>query len=309
MSHNSVESISIIIPSHNRYSKLNALLKSIEENSVDQLKEIIIIDDSDSISDITPCQNLKIIHVKISFRIFISQAKNIGAKLATSDYLFYIDDDNIVGENTFLPVMEVFSSQDNVGAVMPSVMYFLEPELVWVYATPFKKGKWGHELIGRNHPRNIELENKLYDVDALPNSCMIAKKALMQVNYFNSDLQINSSGDLALKLKSAGFRVLATSYAKIYHDVPLPGKFGYWSVHGRNDPNRVKLEVTNWFTYMREVHSNDSFFIWKALFHSLRFILPNLLTYLMLGGQNRKKLMENLLLGVLVSVRQPKFKK
>ena len=309
MSHNSVDRFSIIIPSHNRYSKLNALLKSIEENSVDQIKEIIIIDDSEPLGDIAPCHNIKTIHVKISFRIFISQAKNIGAMLATSDYLFYIDDDNIVGKNTFLPVIEVFSSQDNVAAVMPSAMYFLEPELVWVYATPFKKGKWGHELIGRNQPRNLELENKLFEVDALPNSCMIAKKALIQVNYFSSDLQINSSGDLALKLKSAGFRVLATSYAKIYHDVPLPGKFGYWSVHGRNDPSRVKLEIENWFTYMREVHSNGSFFILRALFHSLKFILPNLLTYTLLGGQNRKKLMENLLLGLLVSIRQPKFKK
>ncbi|MGC8515563.1 MAG: glycosyltransferase family 2 protein, partial [Thermoplasmata archaeon] len=140
-------------------------------------------------------------------------------------------------------------------------------------------------------------------------SCMIAKKALMQVNGFSSDLQINSSGDLTLKLKSAGFRVLATSYAKIYHDVPLPGKFGYWSVHGRDDPKRVKLEITNWFTYMGKVHLDGSFFIWRALFHSLKFILPNLLTYIMLGGQNRKKLIENLLLGLLVSVRQPKFKK
>jgi GT2 family glycosyltransferase len=309
MTHNKVESFSIIIPTHNRYLKLIALLKSIEENRIDQIKEIIIIDDSDTIGEISPCQNIKIIHVKISFRIFISMAKNIGAMLATSDFLFYIDDDNIVGDNTFLPVMDVFSSQDKVGAVMPSTMYFLEPELVWVYATPFKKGKWGHELIGRNKTRNIELENRLYDVDALPNSFMISKKALMQVNGFSSDLQINSSGDLTLKLKLAGFRVLATSYAKIYHDVPLPGKFGYWSVHGRNDPKRVKLEISNWFTYMGEVHLESSFFIWKALFHSLGFILPNLLTYILLGGNNRKKLIENLLLGLLVSIRQPKFKK
>ncbi|MCL4451964.1 MAG: glycosyltransferase [Candidatus Thermoplasmatota archaeon] len=309
MSHNSVESFSIIIPTHNRYSKLNALLKSIDENRVDQLREIIIIDDSDSINEICPPQDIRTIHVKISFRIFISLAKNIGALLAASDYLFYIDDDNIVGENTFLPVMEAFSSLDNVGAVMPSIMYFSVPELVWVYATPFKKGKWGHELIGRNRLRNIELEDRLYDVDALPDSSMISKKALMQVNGFSSDLQINSSGDLTLKLKSAGFRVLATSYAKIYHDVPLPGKFGYWSVHGRSDPNRVNLEITNWFAYMRKVHFDERFFIWKALFHSLKFILPNLLTYIMLGAQNRKKLIENLSLGLLDSLRQPKFKK
>ena len=304
-----VESFSIIIPTHNRYSKLNTLLKSIEEHRVDKLKEIIIIDDSEVHSSIKPIERIRIIHVKISFRIFISRAKNIGARLASSDYLFFIDDDNVVGAETFQPVIDAFSSLDDVAAVMPSVMYLANPELVWVYATPFKKGKWEHDLIGRNNLRNIELENRLYDVDALPNSSMIERKALLSVNGFSTDLKVNSSGNLALKLKSAGFRVIATSYAKIYHDVPLPGKFGYWSVHARNDPDRVKLEISNWFSYMREVHSNEVFFVWKALLHSMKFILPNLLTYILLGEKNRKKLIENLAIGLFESVRKSEFKK
>ena len=309
MNHNMVESFSIIIPTHNRHSKLNTLLKSIEEHRVDKLKEIIIIDDSEVHSSIKPIERIRIIHVKISFRIFISHAKNIGARLASSDYLFFIDDDNVVGAETFQPVIDAFSSQDDVAAVMPSAMYLANPELVWVYATPFKKGKWEHDLIGRNNMRNVELENRLYDVDALPNSSMIERKALLSVNGFSTDLKVNSSGDLALKLKSAGFRVIATSYAKIYHDVTLPGKFGYWSVHARNDPERVKLEISNWFSYMREVHSNEMFFVWKALLHSMKFILPNLLTYILLGEKNRKKLIENLAIGLFESVRKSEFKK
>ena len=309
MNHNMIESFSIIIPTHNRCSKLNALLKSIEEHKVIQLKEIIIIDDSGVHCSIETTGKIRIIHVKISFRVFISHAKNIGAKLASSDYLFFIDDDNIVGEETFQPVIDAFSSQNNVGAVMPSAMYLANPELVWVYATPFKKGKWEHDLIGRNNLRNVQLENRLYDVDALPNSFLIERKALLSVNGFSADLKVNSSGDLALKLKKAGFRVIATSYAKIYHDVPLPGKFGYWSVHSRSDPERVKLEISNWFSYMHEVHSNEMFFVWKAILHSMKFILPNLLTYILLGGKNRKKLIENLTLGLFDSVRKPEFKK
>ena len=136
---------------------------------------------------------------------------------------------------------------------------------------------------------------------------MISKQALLEVNGFSTRLKINSSGDLVLKLKSAGFKVIATSYAKIYHDVPLPGKFGYWSVHGRDDPERVRQEISNWFMYMRDVHSGESFFISRAIFHSLRFILPNLLTYILLGGEKRKKLIFNLSLGFIDSFRQLKL--
>ena len=145
-------------------------------------------------------------------------------------------------------------------------------------------------------------------MDALPNSSLISKKALLGVNGFSSHLKINSSGDLVLKLKSAGFKVLATSYARIYHDVPLPGKFGYWSVHGRDDPDRVRHEISNWFVYMSKVHSGESFFIPRAILHSLRFILPNLLTYILLGGGKKKELIFNVSLGLIDSFRQLKLK-
>lgn len=75
MNHNMIESFSIIIPTHNRCSKLNALLKSIEEHKVIQVKEIIIIDDSGVHCSIETTGKIRIIHVKISFRVFISHAK------------------------------------------------------------------------------------------------------------------------------------------------------------------------------------------------------------------------------------------
>ena len=160
MTDNPVNEFSIIIPTHNRHERLSALLRSIEDHYVDQIREIIIIDDLDPPLRIDCCERIRLIHVRVSFRIFISLAKDIGAFLATSDYLFFIDDDNIIGTDTFLPVMEAFSSQKNVGAVMPSVMYLANPELVWVYATPFKPGKWSHELIGRNKIRKNSHRNE-----------------------------------------------------------------------------------------------------------------------------------------------------
>lgn len=300
---NAVKDFSIIIPTHNRHDSLAALLKSIGENRVPQLREIIIVDDSDQRKDISFPEGIRVIHLKISFRVFISRAKNIGAKLASCDHLFFIDDDNVVGDRTFQPVMEAFSSQDCVAAVMPSVLYLQNPNLVWVYATPFAAGRWGHELIGRDRPRNPALENRIYDVDALPNSSMVWKPALLEVGGFRTNLEINSSGDLVLRLKRSGYRVLATSHALIYHDVTLPGKFGYWSVHGRNDPQRVRIEIDNWFTYMKNVHMNESLFTPRALIHSLKFILPNSLSYIVLGSGNRFRLLRNVALGVLDFLR------
>jgi len=293
----------IVIPTHNRYKLLGNLLKSIKKYKIKQLKEVIIVDDSDKLEKIECDPGVRLIHVKLNERVFISKAKNIGWKLATNDFVFFIDDDNQIDGQTLHGTLRIFAEYDNIGAVMPSVLYQKRPDLVWVYATPFSRNKWGHDLIGRNLPRNPLLEGRIFDVDALPNASMISVFALKETGGFEERLRINSSGTLTLRIKKLGLRTVATSSTFIYHDVSVPGTFGYWSEHGIDDPERVREEIVDWFGYMKLVHSGEKFFRIRALFHSSSFLLPNLITYVMLGNESRDKLLKSVATGLLDAVR------
>ncbi len=179
--------------------------------------------------------------------------------------------------------IKTLKEDDTVGAVFPSVLYSEDKKMVWVYATPFRKDKWRHELIGRNKPRNPHLENRLLDIDALPNAFVARKKALLQVGGFNENLPIFNSAYLALSLKENKWKVIAHTGSFIFHDVELPSRFGYWTEHEIADAERVSIEIKDCITFMRIVHANESLFAIRAILKSSSFIIPNSIVYLLKG--------------------------
>jgi GT2 family glycosyltransferase len=295
--------ITIVIPTHNRYSKLRSLLSSIREHWDGEIDSVIVIDDSDAKQVLNGFEDIHLRHLEIGSRIFISKAKNLGWKKAQTELVYFIDDDNIVGAGTISHALRTISSNPNLAAVMPSVLYNSRRDLVWVYATPFRKGRLDLDLVGRNHPRDPSFEDRLLRTDALPNASLVRRIALEDVGGFDERLVVNSSLDFCQRLKRKGWQVVGDSAAFIFHDVEAPGKTGWWAVHGSVDPDRVRYELRDWFLVMQRLHQGSRFVSSSSAFKSLRFVLPNLLAY-MLRGRNRLLLVKSLIAGYADGFRQ-----
>lgn len=241
-------------------------------------------------------------HIVLDSRVFISRAKNIGWKNTGTDYVYFIDDDNEIDNTTITSMLETISRSNKIGALMPAVLYKTEPDLVWVYATPFSLKRTKLSLVGRNRPRNSLYENRLLATDALPNASLIRRKVLEEAGGFDEQLVVNSSMDLCLRMKSNGWQVFAFTGAFVHHDVEPPGQLGWWATHGASDPLRVRYEIRDWFIIMHRLWgNNDPLFSVKAITES-RFVMPNVLAYL-LRGRSRKSLVKNLLTGYLEGLR------
>lgn len=160
----------------------------------------------------------------------------------------------------------------NLAALQLSAVYRDRPDLVWVYATPFREDHWGFELVGRNRPRDPRWEGRLLPTDALPNASLLRTQALREVGGFDEALPVNSSADLCRRLKRAGWAVLAHTGSILLHDVPPPGVPGYWAAHS-NDPDRTFHEVRDWFVFQRRVHAGERIVSGRALWHSFPFLL------------------------------------
>ena len=296
-------SVTIVIPTHDRYEKLAALLQSIQKYPAPEIDSVIVVEDSEKpVGIASDFRSLNLKHIVLKSRAFISRAKNVGWRDARTEFVFFIDDDNVVDEETIPRVYHTISKMRKVGAVMPAVLYKSKPNLVWVYAAQFLRSRPRFNLIGRNLPRNASLENRLLVADALPNASMIRRKALEDVGGFDERLVVNSSMDLSLRLKSKGWQVLSFTGSFIYHDVDPPGKIGWWATHGAADPKRVRFEIRDWFLIMHLLHGKKRFFILRAMLESSRFIIPNLLAYL-LRSKSRKQLVFSLANGYLEGIR------
>jgi GT2 family glycosyltransferase len=289
--------ISVVIPTHNRPDKLRRLLTSLQQFNGGVLESVIVVDDSESPIDLeTEFPGLGLRHMVSSRRIFISRAKNIGWRAASTDYVYFIDDDNVIGEGTIAPVYEQVASLPKVAAIMPAVFYLASQNLVWVYATPFLNRRRVLNLVGRNLPRNPTLEGRLLKTDALPNASLVRRQALEDVGGFDERLVVNSSMDFAQRLKAKGWGVYAFTGAFTYHDVDVPGKVGWWAGHGTADPERVRYELRDWFIITKRLHPDDPLFRIRFAMASLRFVLPNLSAYV-LRGKRRGALVRSLIQG------------
>ncbi len=296
--------MTVVIPTHDRPEKLRALLSSLADAASDRVESVIVVDDSSSPLDLErEFPRLPIEHRVLGRRVFISRAKNLGWRVARSPFVFFIDDDNVVTRETLEEPLERMASSPDLGAVVPAVLYRARPELVWVYATPLAPGRWGHELLGRNRPRDRTLEGRLFDTDALPNAALVRRAALEAIGGFREELEVNSSADAALRLKANGWRVLADTGTLILHDVEPPGRGGYWARHGAADPARVFHEVRDWFVLMHTLHASEPLFRVRATWHALGFLVPNGTAYLVRGGPRGRVAFRELVRGYLSGLR------
>jgi GT2 family glycosyltransferase len=268
-----------------------------------EVSSVVVVDDSEEPVDLT--RDFDSINLKQIFqgkRTFISKAKNIGWRNIGSEYVYFIDDDNVIGEQTIAPVFGIISRSKSIGAIMPAVLYKSRPDLVWVYATPLSSRKGlKHQLIGRNEARNSSLENRLLNTDALPNASIVRREALESVDGFDETLLVNSSMDLCLRLKANGWKVFSYTGGFVYHDVEPPGRLGWWAVHGAIDPGRVRYEIRDWFILASRLRRDEKFFRIKVIIAS-RFVVPNLLAYF-IRGQEKTKLARSLITGYLEGLR------
>lgn len=296
---------SIVTVTHNRYRELKNLLDSISRHMIPELEEIIVVDDSDKKETIPEhLGSVRIKHILLDKRVFISAAKNIGWNSSECETIFFIDDDNVVDGSTFPGPLKILSEGEDIAAVFPSVLYYRDKNKVWVYATPFSKGRWGHILLGRNEERNPAYEDRIIDMDALPNAFLIRRKALSEVAGLDENYPVYNSTLLVFRLKQSGWKVVADTGSFIYHDVELPGNFGFWATHAIMDPGRLYFEVRDWLMVMRIIHSGVRFFSLKALFRAMRFILPNFLVYVLKGKKVRVLLIKNLVRGIVSGLRE-----
>ena len=295
--------IGIVIPTHNRYDKLRALLASIQRWKTSEVNSVVVVDDSDEPVDLTKdFDSINLKQILVDRRTFISRAKNIGWRSLSSEYVYFIDDDNVIGEETIAPVLGIISKSKSIGAVMPAVLYKSRPDLVWVYATPLSSRRGlNHQLIGRNKPRDSSFENRLLNTDALPNTSIVRRMALESVDGFDETLVVNSSMDLCLRMKANGWRVYSYTGGFVYHDVEPPGRMGWWATHGAVDPGRVRYEIRDWFILASRLRRNEKLFRIRVIAAS-RFVIPHLLAYFV-RGRERTKLARSLITGYLEGLR------
>jgi|Deesub1362B_J571_1020462.scaffolds.fasta_scaffold01129_8 hypothetical protein len=216
--------VSVIIPTHNRREKLKRLLKSLRESTYPKNKlEVIVINDASS-EDYTKIEEefpeIKIIVNKTDK--LLAESRNIGIRHSNGDYVFIIDDDNVVDKECISTLVEFMESNRQVGVAGPIMYYYSDPKRVWCAGITRNMLTSKTHAIGRGEIDNGQFNT--IESDSFPNAFMIRREIIINQNILFDSINFPihyDEDDLCQKIKNNGWKVALVPKAKIWHDVPL----------------------------------------------------------------------------------------
>lgn len=281
--------VSIIIPTFNRQDKLNRCLTSVCKSDYPHT-DVIVIDDA-SEYDAAAVLRERFPSVRVfrnDQRRLLSFSRNLGAHHSKGDYLFFLDDDNVVATDAISELVKIFQEVDMVGVVAPISFRYDDPSKVW---TSFiRRGRFpGFYVLGLIVPDRVE------DTFSFHNAFMVKRTIFEQCSRFDSDsFPIHFSElDFAYRLRKKGYRAVVNPKARVWHDVSR----GHMNV----DSHRSFYTLRNRIILLRRYSSG------KELRTYTLAILPILILYylrhhVMYATDNPLTAAFNLLRGVIAGL-------
>nr|WP_084684308.1 glycosyltransferase family 2 protein [Thermococcus litoralis] len=202
---------------------------------------------------------------------FLAESRNIGIKNSNGDYVFVIDDDNVVDKKCITELVNFLENNPDVGIAGPIMYYYKDPQRIWCagikrnYYTSITK------FIGRDEIDNGQFL-KPFPSEDFPNSFMVRRDVINKIGYFDSrNFPIHyDEADFCKRAWLAGYQIYTVPKAKVWHDIPfrkeIKEKGRYFHVH-----NEMRAYYTgrNRILFHRKYSGLHQFLIFLIVFNPI----------------------------------------
>ncbi len=211
--------VSIIIINWNGKNLLSDCLESLSKVTYKPV-EIIFVDNASSDG------SLEYVKTKYPHFIIIENKTNLGfaegheeafAK-AKGEYVLLLSTDTIVEKNLLNALMNIFSQEKNVGAVMPKLVMYPKTDKIDSAGTFLMTTGMSYHFGREKNPEN-PLYNKPIKVYSAKGACLLfPKKVLNETGLFDKDyFAYFEESDLCHRIWLAGYSVYYWPYTTVYH--------------------------------------------------------------------------------------------
>lgn len=229
MKHLNSPLISIIIPTWNLKNDLVECIKSILESRYKPIKIIVV--DNASIDGTakfisTNYPEIKLIKndQNLGFAAAVNQGIREGIQLK-SDYFFILNNDTIINPETISNLLAIYLSNSNAGIVVPKVLFFENPNLIYsigdkvVPIIPIPK-RIGYKQFNKSK------YFKLFELDYVTGCAMlISKDTIDKVGYFNEGyFMYYEDAEFCFRVKQKNLKIYCDGNTSILHKVALSSR-------------------------------------------------------------------------------------
>ncbi|HUI00840.1 MAG TPA: glycosyltransferase [Nitrososphaerales archaeon] len=226
--------VSVIIPTRNRNDKLVRCLESVFASDYPDLEAVVVDDAStEPVEAALSGRFPKARFLRNAKRELMSCSRNSGARASVGQYLFFLDDDNVLAPDAIRLMVDTLDARPQVAVVSPIVFYLARPQTVWTSYIARSKLPGFYTL-------HTDIPPSEAPTFSFHNSFMVKRDAFESFGGFdceNFPMRF-SEVDFAHKLSRAGYLAVVNPLAKDWHDlgwslVHIDSKRAYYTERNR----------------------------------------------------------------------------
>lgn len=218
--------ISVIIPTFNRAEMVCACVTSVLATNDPNLLEVIVVDDCSP--DDTKARiaaqfghDARVRYVRNAHNSFQAVSRNNGAKVAKGDYLFFLDDDNLVAPTMLAELLACFARHPDAGLVAPLAIQRRSggDGLVWTLGSDFSRWTSRPKDRGGNLPL-VALPGEPIDYPTTysPNAFMVPRRLYEELGGMEERfVQIFEESDFGWRVIESGHSGWIATRARTEH--------------------------------------------------------------------------------------------
>ena len=217
--------VSIIIPTKDKVDLLRVCIESIRKHTNHPSYEILVISNNSEekatyayLDQAMRDGTLRFLRHDIPFNY--AALNNFAVRHCDSPYLLFLNNDTEVVSPEWLTAMLEFAQHQDIGAVGAKLLY---PDDTIQHAGVVLGigGVAGHShrYLPEHHLGYFGQHNLVRNYSAVTAACLLTRREVFEaVGGFNEELAVAFNDvDFCLKIRQAGYRIVYTPYARLYH--------------------------------------------------------------------------------------------
>lgn len=217
--------ISVIIPTYNRAQMVCECVSSVLATEYPEL-EVIVVDDCSPDHTKEELARLfgedpRVKVIRNERNSFQAVSRNRGAAIAKGEYLFFLDDDNLVHPTIFTELKAAFESNPKIGLVAPLAIQSRRGGVPTIWTLGCDFNRW--TSTPRNRSADMLLadfvdDQRLLPTTYSPNAFMVSREAFDKIGGFDESYVITyEESDFGRRLLEAGYLAYIAPKARTTH--------------------------------------------------------------------------------------------
>jgi GT2 family glycosyltransferase len=266
--------VSVVITTFNRKEKVIRTIQSVLDScNYNLILEILVVDDAstDNTAETVEYYFHGLVRViRLKEEKLISESRNIGFNESKGNLVFFLDDDVILSNTVILELSTYLLENPNVGCVMPTILYYDKPSIIWCGGIKHNFWTTHGKFMGNNEPFSSTKKGPIPS-DSVITAFMVRKSPSINIKFHSDEFPIGwEDMDYAMTMKQSGYSVHVLPGEKVWHDFPT-GRF-------IKNNRRLYFEIRNRLIFHKKWSANNSQYLSSVVFSLLTGLSYSLLS-------------------------------